>query len=135
MSDTIRTPEEIVARIEVMQDDDDLTGTGMMELVARLPFSFAKPYLNDNAVEDGWTPLTLSREDLLARMLDYMPFAWGKVQKRRGLSANRSMAHFSAWVWLLGDDLGDLMDYDDYGRANLIRICNHYGWDYSQWEN
>lgn len=135
MSKTVRTPQEIVARIEFIKDDDYLLGTARVELISRLPFSFAKPYLNDDATEAGWTPLPMSREDLLEIMLDYMPFAWSKVLDKRGLSANRSMAHFSAWVWLAGDDLGDLMDYRDYGRKNLIRICKHYGWDYKQWES
>ena len=45
------------------------------------------------------------------------------------------MCHYMAWVWLAGDDLGDLTDYQYYGKDNLVKICDHYGWDSSQWDD
>lgn len=67
--------------------------------------------------------------------IGYMPFAWDKANNGRGFSASRSMSHYQAWIWLAGDDIGDLSEYDSYGKDNLVKICKHYGWDHSQWDN
>ena len=129
----MRTDDEILARVEAVQNDDWL-GTKAIDLLARLPFEKAKPYLKPDVDASEWKILPRDRESMLAEMLDYMPFAWEKANDERGLSAGRSMAHYSVWTWLAGDDLGDLTEYDDYGKDNLRRICKHYGWDVSQWE-
>lgn len=67
-------------------------------------------------------------------MLDYMPFALGKAQDHRGLSASRSIDHFRAWLWMLSDDetLGfcDVEEnYTNYGAPILREICENYGFD------
>ena len=69
------------------------------------------------------------------KMKEYMEFAWEKANEFRGLSAMRSMHHYTAWTWLLGDDFGNLLQYDYYGKDNLIRICEHYGWDHTKWDD
>lgn len=68
-------------------------------------------------------------------MLDYMEFAWDKANNGRGISAMRSMHHYMAWTWMLGDDLGNLLDYQYYGKDNLVKICKHYGWDHAKWDD
>ena len=130
----MRTNDEILARIEAVKANDWM-GTQISDLVVRLPFAKALPYLKPEVKEDDWEVMPRDRETVLAEMLDYMPFAWDKANNERGVSASRSMNHYSAWVWLAGDDLGDLTQYQFYGKDNLRRICKHYGWDVSQWEN
>lgn len=75
------------------------------------------------------------RESILNEMLDYMSFAFEKANNFRGISASRSMSHYSAWTWLIGDDFGNLLDYEYYGKDNLVEICEKYGWDHSQWDD
>ena len=130
----MRSDDEIVARIEAVKGNDWM-GTQITELIVRLPFERAQPYLKPEAKPEEWEVKPRDRESLLAEMLDYMPFAWDKANNERGLSAGRSMDHFSAWVWLAGDDLGDLTKYSFYGKDNLCRICKQYGWDAGQWDD
>lgn len=130
----MRTDAEIVARIEDRKADD-FFGFETSDLIVRLPFEAAKPYLKDGAPSDDWKQLPRDRESLLKEMLDYMPFAWEKANNERGISASRSMSHYMAWAWLAGDDFGDLLTYEYYGKENLTRICEHYGWDAKQWDD
>lgn len=130
----MRTDEEIVARIKSLESADFL-GWETNDLLICLPFEAAKPFLKSETLAADWSPLPRDRESVVARMLEYMPFAWEKANGCRGISASRSMSHFSAWVWLAGDDFGDLGDYEHYGKGNLRRICEHYGFDASQWDD
>lgn len=130
----MRTDEEILARISAVEKEDWM-GTQRNELIIRLPFAAVKPFLKNDAPEVGWEATGRDRETVLAEMLEYMPFAWEKANGERGISAGRSMDHYTSWVWLLGDDLGDLSDYQFYGKDNLVRICEQYGWDHSQWDD
>ena len=107
----MRTDEEILSRIDAVKGDDWI-GTKQSDLVSRLPYEKAKPFLKESVTEADWTPAPRDRESLIAEMLDYMPL-----------------------VWLAGDDLGDLTEYEYYGKDNLVKICNHYGWDSSQWDD
>ena len=130
----MRTNEEIHARIEAVKADDWM-GTQRSDLIQRLPFEEAKRYLKPEVTSDEWNHLPRDRESLVAEMLKYMPFAWEKANGRRGLSAGRSMGHYTSLTWLAGDDLGNLGDYQFYGKDNLRRICDFYGWDADQWDD
>lgn len=130
----MRTDAEILNRAAAIKDRDWM-GTEMGDLIIRLPFNLAKPYLNETAKEEEWTVWPRDRESMLKEMLEYMPFAWEKANNGRGLSAGRSMSHYAAWVWLAGDDLGDFHDYEYYGKDKLVMICDHYGWDHKQWDD
>ncbi len=129
----MRTDEEILARINKIEND--FLGFSTSDLVRCLPFEQAKPFLTDSAKEEEWTVEPHDRESLLARMLNYMPFAWGKANNMRGISAARSLSHYQEWIWLAGDDLGDFSDYQYYGKDELVRICEHYGWEHAQWDD
>lgn len=131
---TERTDAEILARIKEV-DGCDWLGTQVGELVTRLSFPAAKPLLKPEAEEADWTQYPRDRDSILKEMLDYMPFAWEKAKNCRGISANRSMDHYAAWIWLLGDDVGDLQGYEFYGKDNLVKICDEYGWDTLQWDD
>lgn len=132
----MRTDEEIVARVsEIEAGGMDWIGTERCDLIDCLPFDAARPYLKDDATPDKWEALPRDRESVLARMLDYMPFAWEKANNCRGISAGRSMSHFAAWAWLIGEDFGDLSNYEHYGKPHLIAICERFGWDAKQWDD
>lgn len=132
---TERTDKEIVDRINAIKDRD-FFGFETSDLLARLSFAAAKPFLKDTAKEEDWpAPSPRDRESLINEMREYMPFAWDKANNCRGISASRSMSHYTSWVWLAGDDLGNLGDYEYYGKDNLVRICEHYGFDAAQWDD
>jgi len=130
----MRTPEEIVARIKE-RENIDFFGFERVDYIERLDFQHAKEFLVEAATEEQWEPAPYTREAILQRMKEYMPFAWEKANNFRGLSAMRSMHHYTAWIWLLGDDLGDLLAYENYGKDNLVKICEKYGWDHTQWDD
>lgn len=130
----MRTPEEIVARVKERQPFDPFCFE-IGELLAVLPVEQARPWLKEGVTVDQWKPQPRDRESVLARMLDYMPFAWDKANHCRGLSVYRSMSQFTSWVWLAGDDFGNLLNYEYYGKPHLVAICEHYGWDHGQWDN
>jgi len=131
----MRTDDEIIERVRSIKDRD-FFGFEIGDLVSCLPFDKAKEFLNADAKEEDWGEVYAhDRESMLKQMLDYMPFAWKKANNGRGLSAGRSMAHYNAWIWLAGDDLGDMSDYQFYGKDNLVKICDHYGWDAKQWDD
>jgi hypothetical protein len=132
-----RTDKEIIDRIKAIEEKDFL-GFERTDLLCRLSFNAAKEFRKPNITESEWGEISpRDRESILAEMLDYMPFAWEKANNKRGISAGRSMSHYSAWTWLIGDNdfFGDLQDYEFYGKDNLIRICEKYGWDHSQWDD
>lgn len=130
----MRTDDEILDKIEAVKTNDWF-GAKTNDLIVRLPFEKARKYLMPEVTAEDWEVVPRDRDALLAVMLDYMPFAWDKANNERGLSAGRSMDHYSSWVWLACDDLGNLHDYSYYGKDNLCRICKHYGWDASQWDD
>ena len=132
----MRTQEQIVAKIESIKEND-FFGFQTNDLLECLDFEHAKPYLKPEVTADQWKTVPSDRDSVIARMKDYMEFAWDKANNCRGLSAGRSMAHYSAWVWLAGDEaaFGDLEDYEYYGKDNLVAICQLYGWDSSQWDD
>ena len=130
----MRTDDEIIARITEREGDDWL-GTEVSDLIVRLPFDKAKQWLKPEATEAEWEQSARDRDSVLKEMADYMPFAWDKANNGRGISAGRSMSHYMAWTWLAGDDFGDLGEYEFYGKDNLRRICEHYGWNADQWDD
>ncbi len=134
MNAAVRTDDEILARIKERKKID-FFGFETSDLIIRLPFDKARPYLKDDAKEENWTVYPRDRESVLAEAEKYMEFAWDKANNFRGISAGRSMSHYMAWIWLMGDDLGNLLEYECYGKDNLVRICDHYGWDSSKWDD
>lgn len=136
----MRTQQEIIDKMKAVEDNDFFC-TIRSDLLNYLDYPNAKPFLKPEATEEEWNKAksTLTRENVLKEMLDYMPFAWDKANNFRGLSAGRSMDHYTAWVWLLGDEdvaaIGDLKGYEFYGKDNLVKLCQRYGWDAKQWDD
>lgn len=126
-----RTPEEILARVEKIKNDD-MFGFEKEDLIYALPFAAAKPYLKEGVTEDEWAPITNHEEEIR----DYMAFAWDKANNCRGISAYRSLCHMKSWLWLLGDDEVEwLDDYEYYGKPHLVAICERFDIDWKALDN
>lgn len=131
-----RADEEILQRIEERKDGDPF-GFEVGEYFEFLSYEAAKPFLKDGVKKVEWDKekKNKDKESIKAIMLDYMPFAWNKANGCRGLSAGRSLRHYQAWLWMAGEYISGLMNYEHYGKEKLIEICNLYGWDHSQWDD
>ena len=118
-----RTQEEIRARLEeTLENDHDIFGFEREHYAAALNYENAKPYLKDNVTADEWQPLT--HEEVVEKAREYMEFAKGKARNKRRLSAMRSLSHYRAWLWLMGEDQFDdiIHDAKGYGEGTLARI-------------
>jgi hypothetical protein len=127
----MRTNDEILARIKQLEGDDYL-GFETTDLIFRLPFEQARPYLKEGTPSDQWEPVTQSPEELI---VDYLPFAWDKANDQRGISASRSVSHMRSWLWLGGHDeaaeaLSDL--YECYGKPCLVMVSEMFGFDWKK---
>jgi hypothetical protein len=129
----MRTQEEIAKRIKEL-DADPTTPFGFAQsaLLECLDFEHARPFLKKDTTAEEWgEPAATTRELLLDAMRDYMPFAWGKAEDHRGLSAMRSIEKFESWVWALGED--ELLaavkaaPYENYGAPKLAAVCRALG--------
>lgn len=129
----MRTHEEIAARVcELRGSGEDFFGFQSSDLVEFLPIELAVVFLNDPKGE--WVPNILDKVGVLDRMKDYMVFALDKAGNHRGLSANRSIDHFKAWVWLLGDEDYQAINWEkfqNYGVPILKQICDRFGFEFS----
>jgi hypothetical protein len=145
MSNTIQVPtqEEIVERFNARKDGD-MFGDEVGMYLPYLEFNYAKPFLKEGVTKEEWDKdrVPLSREAVLKQMEEYMAFGWQKANDCRGLSANRTMAHYVAWTWLSGDrEFAEQVqqEYNDnyqfYGKDILVMICKFYGWDHTKWDN
>jgi len=142
---TIQMPsqEEIVKRFDERKDKD-LFGDEVYEYLPYLEFDRAKQFLKEGVTQAEWDKdrPSLSREEMLKRMEEYMSFGWEKANNCRGLSANRTMCHYIAWIWLAGDrefvekvEQEYRENYRFYGKDILVMICGFYGWDHKKWDN
>lgn len=140
---TLPTKEEIKAKL-LEAKKDDMFGFEWQEYLIYLDWETAEEFFKEGLTEEEKQHFfeTLCREDILLKMHDYMEFAWNKANNCRGISANRSMMHYIAWTWLAGDqqfsdEIGFEFKhaYEFYGKPILEKICNHYGWDYKQWDD
>lgn len=117
MANITRTSAEIIARVNKLNSTgEDFFGAERGHLVYALPWNDAKQFLNDDATEASFTQMA-DVEALRSAAKDYMEFAVGKMMDERGLSANRSVDHYSGWIWLLTDD----ETHEHYSHAP-------YGW-------
>jgi len=123
-----RTDDEIVERIKELREEDPF-GFETSDLVGYLPWDRAKEFLKPEA-EKEHTPAERDRASVLKQMADYLPFAVGKATNHRGLSAGRSISHYSAWVWMLGDEDYKAIDWNRYARYGapiLKQISERFG--------
>lgn len=135
----MRSDAEIIDRIKAVKADDWM-GTQSTDLICCLPFEAAKPWLKETATPEGWETSSREIASVRDRIHEYMNFAWGKANNCRGISAARSLDHMKSWLWLAGEDdflrrLGGLEDYTHYGKPQLRAVCEHFGWDWRQWDD
>lgn len=133
----MKSVSEIVERLRGLQDDptDQMFGWQSSDLLEYLPFEKAKEFLKDGVLDGEWKTTTLTRESVLGEMRKYMEFALDKATGHRGISAGRSVEHFQAWVWLLGDsDEIDWKDYQNYGMPILRQVAEFYGFEFPDCE-
>lgn len=128
----MRTQEEVVER---MNADETLFKFGRSLLFAYLDLEHVRPFAKPDADLADWVPRTLTDEAIRGEMCGYMAFAWEKALGHRGISANRSVEKFAAWLWLLGDDdtlafAEDDDNYAQYGVPVLKAISVKYGFPF-----
>lgn len=127
-----RSYEEIIEKIEGIKQppSNDMLVIKRNALLGYLPFELVKKYLIDTATKKQWGNFKpKDRQSILEEMKYYLNFAWEKANKFRGYSAARSMAHYTIWIWLVGDDLGNIEEYQYHGKDNLVKICEYYDWE------
>lgn len=124
----MRTQKEIVVRLKARRSYDML-GFETDEYIPYLDFEHAKEFLKDGVTAEEWEPCKASLKPI-ERLKDYMPFAWEKANGQRGISANRSIMHMMAWLWLAGEsELQEKVEsefdnnYHHYGKPILKLIC------------
>lgn len=133
----MRSQQEIVDKIKEVEGDD-LIDFKADFLLHYLEFEHAKPWLMEGASKILWgNPMPSDDQSILEEMENYMEFAWDKANNFKGISAARSISHYEIWMWLIGDEeiFDTLPDYEYYGKPILKAICEHYGWDYSKWDD
>lgn len=136
VTSSFRSQDEIVAEIERIKEGD-FFGFKTSDLIGYLDYEHAKEYLKPEVTAEEWARSPSDRESILKEMEEYMEFAWDKANKERGISAGRSLAHFTVWVWMIGDQdrFGDLERYQYYGKDHLRKLCDAYGWDADKWDD
>jgi len=130
----MRTQSEIIDRIEEVKDGDSF-GFERGNLIDFLDYEHAKPFLKSGTTSEEWEECR--KTDPKEAMRNYMEFAWEKANGCRGISAYRSLCHFSAWLWLDGNgELAEsIRNYEFYGKPELEQICEYLGMDVSQYDN
>jgi hypothetical protein len=130
-----RTQEEIVERLR-SEEKRDPFGWAVEDLLIWLDFDHAKEFLKPEATQEQWDPMEKPKP-VREQMVEYMDFAWEKAKGCRGLSASRSMNHYANWLWLLGEDelAASMLDYEYYGKDNLVKVCECLGLDPKRWDD
>lgn len=127
----MKTQEQILERLNNV---DDFMGIQKSDLIDFMDFENAKEFLKEDYVSDveSGTKKWEAETDARSKIIDYLPFAFGKAYGQRGISAGRSLLHFKTWIWLDDEDFyskmsGGFENYSNYGLSQLIKIAKHYG--------
>lgn len=131
----MRTRKEIVERCKAIRGDDFMgfRFSALLEFVdSDMASSELRERFKDDADFSEWpdTPKP-TKKNVLNRISKYMPFAIGKAEDERGISASRSVGKMTEWMWLLGnDDLEEICQDDrlygkghGYGLEVLRAVC------------
>jgi hypothetical protein len=138
-----RSVPDIVARLKRAQAEGDFFGAEAGRLADAL--SFADVLSHDLLSEEGkqkgeagWDAGRLKTiADVRKDITDYLPFAWGKANGCRSLSASRSIGHFRGLLWLHGPDGAAIADrpefndaYEFYGKPALVLVSEFVGFNW-----
>ncbi len=128
----MKTQEEILIQIE-NRKGDDVFGFEVHEYMDCLNFENAKQFLKEGVTEDKWLGSVKDDDEIIEQIKSYMSFAFRKAYGERGISSNRSIMHYIAWIWLIGDaDFYEEIkqdfntNYHSYGLPILNKICRKY---------
>jgi hypothetical protein len=138
----MRATAEILNRIEELKDSD-FFGVTTSDLIDFLPFDDAREMYKDDLSDEEIAEIKANiliptKKNVLAKMKDYLLFAWEKANSKRGLSANRSIDHMRAYLWLLGDDVlqgMESIEYEHYGKEQLIYCSELCGFNWQEHDN
>lgn len=131
----MKTQDEIVARMQERREKDPF-GFEVGEYLRALDYDHVKPFLKPDVKPEDWKPDLVDDEAVRRTIRDYASFAWSKANGKRGISANRSIQHYIAWIWLIDTELADQIDhrfetnYAYYGKDILAAICEHFDVDW-----
>lgn len=122
MKQVLRTPDQIISRIEEVTESDFL-GKRREVLIFSLDYDDALPYLKDGISPEDWTG---GRDKAWKDAREYLDFAISKAVGHRGLSASRSVDAYREWMWLMSEDTSrfEEQDYQNYGLP-MIRFAAH----------
>ena len=128
----MRTQAEIYERAK-LQFDADNTGFEWTLYIDYLTYEQAQSIVK-MITKSEWQQGHdfVASTTVLEQMRKYLPFAWKKAASGRNLSAQRSLRHYVAWFWLIGnDEMADAIEiyltsgqYEDYGKEMLTHIEN-----------
>jgi len=126
----MRTQQEILDRIKSISNRD-FFGFETSDLIDFLDYEHAKEFLKEGVTEEQWKEAREKTGTPEKQIKDYIEFAWEKAKGERGLSSERSINHFTAWLWLAGDDelvafLEDEGNYPMYGKPMLKKVTEKY---------
>jgi hypothetical protein len=127
----MRTLKEIQAHIKEIKHADFFS-IETADLGTYLHLSMLREIgigMSDDFEPDQWSESTPERVKQI--LIDYLDFAIGKGEDHRGLSAERSIAHMRAWLWLIEDDelyqfASNTANYRNYGAPILLAISRKY---------
>lgn len=124
-----RTDQQIIDRIRSVQETKrDWLGVEVADLADSLPVEQIRTLAGFTPPTDpGYAPEARDRETVVNRMRRYMVFALDKAGKHRGISASRSIAHYRAWTWLIGEyEAYNWELASQYGMPILRDICERH---------
>jgi hypothetical protein len=145
-----RTENQILQRLKEIADADDMFGVERSRLLEALSWQAAQSFLQDghDHEEAEWEDHRLKTTgQVIDQIVSYLGFAWGKANESRGLSAQRSLAHFRGLLYLLGSDhdelrqwIGSPEHYQFYGKPQLVKVSEVVGFDWrtvdnDEWKN
>jgi len=131
----MQTFEQISQRLTYLMKTPgvDFSQVQVADILEFLPYEHAKEHLKEgvDVAEWGKSIKELTPSVVISEMRSYMRFALDKAKNHRGLSADRSVQHFKAWLWLLENGpvlvfADDDENYSNYGAPILRRICEEY---------
>ena len=134
----MRTIEEIAERVWALRGSNaDFFGFESADLIVRLPFDQASPYLRAGVTREEWEPRPRDHASVLKALESDLIEAFRAANDCQGNSAFRAMSRLKATLWLLGEDEAaeELEGYTYYGKPQLRAVCDHYGLDWRQHDN
>ena len=120
-------------------DAETLYQKGLV-LLRRSPYDKALEFFRDGQApdRDKWESERIKdRETAVAQISSYLEFAWMKANDSKGLSAQRSLAHFKGLLYLVGPEcdeirawIGSPEHYAFYGKPALVKVSEFVAFDW-----